>query len=127
MKRFRMEMSRTESENEDDDTTTNELLDNTNKPPDNSDVFEAIMAKSVATPAITQQQQNRMAENKRRAEEKRKSRLLLNTSQPSLEPSSMECSIADTEPEVEGVALEPVEVEDILDVDMFLENLPSGM
>nr|CAG4637250.1 EOG090X0AVC [Ceriodaphnia reticulata] len=79
LKRFRMEMTRTELETE-DDINTNEFF-NEIKKPDENDVFEAIMTNSsnVIAPAITEDQQNRMAENKQRAEEKRKSRMLCNS------------------------------------------------
>ena len=121
MKRFRMDIGGIELEKEDEPITTNTLFDNTNTP-ENIDPFEAIMETSLnlqQNPKITQDQQNRMAENKRKAEEKRASRLLLNMSQSHSEPF-IDNSSTTSDMNVE-------KDEEVLDIDMFLEKLPQNL
>ena len=132
MKRFRMDITGNESEKEDEDTTTNTLFDNTNiNRTENNDAFEAFMTNSLnlqQTPKITQDQQNRMVENKRKAEEKRKSRML-NIAQSHLETHSIDDSTTVLShanlSELDETLKSPENDNEILDVDTFLEHLPQ--
>ncbi|XP_046438773.1 TIMELESS-interacting protein-like [Daphnia pulex] len=131
MKRFRMGMLDTEQEIE-------ETLENTDAQFDNitergTDVFSTVMSRpSQSLTHISEDQQSRMAENKRKAEEKRKSRLMLNTSNLN-DTCSNESFTSKILPELnatvdtvisETTAETNENNSEILDIDMFLENLP---
>jgi hypothetical protein len=124
-----MGMLDTEQEIEETLVNTDAQFDNITER--GADVFSTVVSRpSQSVTHISEDQQSRMAENKRKAEEKRKSRLMLNTSNlndtcsnetstilPELN-ATMDTVISETTAETDENNSE------ILDVDMFLENLP---
>ena len=124
MKRFRMGMLDTEPENRDAVVNTDVQHDSITEK--ETDEFNAMMSlSSQSITQISKDQQNRMAENKRRAEEKRHSRLMQNISHSDY-PCSNESSniLADLNP----MSHETYEVNqknlELLDIDTFLGSLP---
>jgi hypothetical protein len=124
-----MGMLDTEQEIEETLVNTDAQFDNITER--EADVFSTVVSRpSQSATGISEDQQSRMAENKRKAEEKRKSRLMLNTSNLNDTCSNETSKILPELNATMGTVISETTAEtdennsEILDVDMFLENLP---
>ncbi len=131
MKRFRMGMLDTEQEIQETLVNTDAQFDNISER--QTDVFSSVVSLPLQSVThISEDQQSRMAENKRKAEEKRKSRLMQNTSNlnDTCSNKSFTSKILSELNATMGTEISETTAEtnennsEILDVDMFLENLP---
>ncbi|KAK4004390.1 TIMELESS-interacting protein [Daphnia magna] len=130
MKKFRMEESEIEATAEENlintDVQFDNIMEQTTK--ECSTVFPQ-PSQSVLQTTVTEDQQLRMAENKKKAEEKRKSKLLQNSSlcsdQCQNEKSSSEVFTNSEQTKDNRIAEMVEDSSELLDVDMFLENLPQ--
>lgn len=125
MKKFRNETQETEIEAE--EYNSNTMSGSVNNIEDEIDTIVHHCSDPIVQTMITKEQQNRMNENRRRAEEKRRSRLLIgDTSQPSTGACSKdkECDVMQPELSFENNLVESTVGEEVLEIDEFLENLP---
>ena len=123
MKRFRMGMLDTELEIQEDIVNMDAPFDNITER--ETDEFSTVLSlPSQLVTHISEDKQNRMAENKRKAEEKRKSRWMQNSNLN--DPCSNESPTSKILPKLNAtMGTEKSEITaELLDVDMFLENLP---
>ncbi|KAI9560647.1 hypothetical protein GHT06_011597 [Daphnia sinensis] len=131
MKKFRMEESEIESITEENvintDVQFNNIMEQTTE--ECSTIFSQPSQSSVMQTTVTEDQQLRMAENKRRAEERRRSKLLQNSmlcsDQSQSEKSSSEVFTKSQQTQDNHIAEIVEDSSELLDVDMFLENLPQ--
>lgn len=128
MKNFRSETTEIEIEHEED--CANNLFDSINNIEENIDTINNQGSNPVKN-LITEEQHNRMAENRRKAEEKRRMKLVLgNTSDLTLTPSAStneNCGLKNislSTTSSENILEEPSINTEMLDIDEFLENLP---
>ncbi|XP_057371981.1 TIMELESS-interacting protein-like [Daphnia carinata] len=130
MKKFRMEESEIEAMVEESVINTDSQFDNIMEQATKecSTVFSQ-PSQSVMRTTVTEDQQLRMAENKRRAEERRKSKLLQNSllcsDQCQSEKSPSEVLTTSEQPKDNHITEIAEDSSELLDVDTFLENLPQ--
>lgn len=126
MKKFRDDISNTEIQHVEEEDHANTQGDGVNNVNENVGVIMHQCLDPVVQTVISKEQQNRMDENRRKAEEKRRSRLVLeNISQPSTNAcKNNNCEIGEEFSCDNNLTMPTIDVE-MLDVDEFLENLPE--